>query len=298
MKDALTTSPMPNGLAEVLGDANGEPPDAAAILSHAHRARQAKAAGNRDDWRKSVNELLFSARSSQLKQEQQMFKMQQQHAEKLKKLNETNNELERQINSKAYARQAVDEIKAGNIGTALTMMAVEGVDASAMEQVGEYFEQQAALKANAGDPVAQKMLHTVRALAKQQDSTAAMVMFELFVAPRAKDFLDPKYIGQTKEPNLVEQMLAPVGGSPQEKVIPMGTPTQGTGRQQALTETFSPRLPATPTPTAETQQTLTPVGGGWDDNKMMQWQKYRGTYKPPTASAASQPRKSDDTQFI
>ena len=165
MKNALTTSPMPTGLEEILGDANGEPPDAAAILSLAHRARQAKQAGNRDDWRNTVNDLLITARGSQLKQEQKLLKMDQDHYKKMKELNESKSDLERQVKSKAYARQIVDLLKEDKVGIALGMMAVEGMDPKAMEIVGDYFYQKAALKANEGDPIAQQWLHEIKAMA-------------------------------------------------------------------------------------------------------------------------------------
>ena len=244
MNNVLTQSPnIQNGLHELLGDANGEPPDGAAILQLAHRARQAKTAGNRNDWRDATNELLWTARKSQLAQQKKMFDIEKKHQAEMDKLLKGKNEVELKLASNTRKDKAIELFQAGKTGEALLILGSEGVEANALAEVGEWLYREAALKAQNGDKRAEAWLHTLYATEGFDPKLAGQFVYDRFLKQHVEGIRDPKILGQTEEPpvsvDTLQQEMSPVGG----QFLPQGVPTLTPGHQQALDANFTPSLP-------------------------------------------------------
>ena len=207
MKNALTKSAQPTSIREILGDAYGEPPDAANILAMATRARNAKASGNKEEWRKSVNELMYTARKSQLGQEKKIMDMEQKHRDEMRKLNDTNSDLQRQVKDKANLDIVFELLREGKTKQAFRMMAVLDVNPENYKILAERLAQDETLDAFSGNPRAQKWIRAAKALPPEQ---AAAFIFDQFIKPGIENEQTPD-IDVPEQAQKTQPMMLPPG---------------------------------------------------------------------------------------
>lgn len=301
MQNALTRQPKPNmrNLQEILGDAHGDPPDAANILQLAHRARKAKAAGNRDDWRDTVNEILYTARKSQLTQEKKINDLEKKGREELNKVLDEKNELKQKLMSREVTNKAIKLIEEGKREEAFWILGATNIDPTVHSNLAKHLYRQEAIKANAGDPDAQRIIRTYDQL---PEDIRLAEYFSREILPQ---------IDATRDPNISSKQTTAPEAQPTEQAPPMlppGVDTLQPDHQQNLDTIMRPQKtqPMQPagveTPMATPQQTNTqqvnPLTHGWTaPDAFENFMKFSGTYRPHSQSTSAT-RLSDDSQFI
>ena len=272
MKNALTQSAQPTSIREILGDAYGEPPDAANILAMATRARNAKASGNKEEWRKSVNELMYTARKSQLSQEKKMMDMEQKHRDEMNKLNESNSDLQRQVKDKANLDIVFELLREGKTKQAFRMMAVLDVNPENYKILAERLADEETLEAFAGNPDAQKWIRAAKNLPPDQ---AQAFIFDQFIKPGIEN-------EQTPDIEVPQQ---------QQKTQPTMLPPGVEDDRQGSLDQFFGQLPTSQRRVTDVMpQSANPMtysNQGWDSTKMSDFDAFMGRDSQPGLMARS-----------
>ena len=294
IKNALTNQPQIGNIQDLLGDAHGAPPDAANILSAAHRARKAKKSGNRDEWRDSVNEILWTARKSQLTQDKKMMDIEKKNFAEIQKMHEkmSKNELQLRMFNRGLKEKTIEAFETGDDDLAFKYMAVLGTDAELYKTLGEHLYHRDAIKANEGDPEAQKRIRIIRGTPAEQRN---LIIFDLYLRKGIEEQQNPTITGSQTQ------------GQPQpqqpQNFLPPGVDATDMNRQDMLDQYLGPKsqvpnLSATDInapmyqPTAEMQQEQ---DGSWTGQDFDNYLRFQGKIPP---AAKTEPKASDDVQLL
>ena len=315
MKNALTQSAPPmRGLQELLGDARGEPPDAANILAAAHRARKAKQSGNREVWRDEVNEILYTAQKSQLAQQKTLIDIEKKNFAEIQKLTQKNNNLEQQIFDRSAQKKVIALFESGHDDQAFKILATYAKDAEIFKTLGKHLYRQDLLKAHEGDPEATQRIKLATGVPESQ---VPLLYFDLHIRPKMDASRQPGFSAKQQQPGQQQQlpgqpMQVPVGVDPMEADRPPklneflmqdsreGMPTINEQMPQMPIDPMQsqgqPQQPMQPMqPQEQEQETVNPLTHSWAQQDYGNYLTFQGK---TSAAPKTEPKASDDKQLL